>query len=262
MKNTVAIVLPLALVGALLPFRLQMAFAEEVSNIPQAEIDEKVYSGAAIIPLLVQHASADGIGTFVGDDTLTDVQHVDIQVQEWWTADPGTNLVRLHKVKNHPDAWTFPTNVPVVFFAITKRQRYGEFADFYLDKAGEDGSELTFGYVDRSWFRVERDNGLIYTFATNLWDCVRANPDPARYYEVLRDAERTVSRSESWRVQLDASKGLSWLFGAAAEEPLAEKLNDPLLSDIMRNSVGNRLRHRFGWTYSYTDGVENWHPPE
>ncbi len=246
----------------LLAITMVAALAEEVSNIPQAEIEEKAYSGAAIVPFLVQHASAAGIGSFVGDDTLTDVQHVDIQVQEWWTADPGTNLVRLHKVKNHPDAWTFPPNAPVVFFAITKRQRYGEFADFYLDKAGEDGSELTFGDVDRSWVRVERDNGLLHTFATNLWDCVRANPDPSRYYEVLRDAERTVSTQDSWRVLYDAHRALSWLLDDAPEDYLVQKLNDPLLRDVLRNSVGNRLRHRFGWTYSYTDGVEHWHPPE
>lgn len=236
-------------------------FAEELSDIPQAEIDEKVHSGAAIVPLLVKYSSAVGVGTFVGDCSVTNVSFADIHVQQWWTPDPGTNAIRIQKVTGIPDEWTFPTNVPVAFFAITKAQWYGEDAEYYLPSAAE-RAELTFGDVDRAWFRTTRDDGLLHSFATNLWECVRVNPNPTNYYEVLRDAERTVSRNDSWRVQLDASKGLSWLFGDASESYLAEKLNDPLLSPTMKNSIGNRLRHHFGWTYSFSNGTEIWTQPQ
>lgn len=235
--------------------------AEELSNISPAEIAEKVHVSGPIIPRQVEYSSAAGVGTFTEDCSTTNVTFVDISVQQWWTPDPGTNIVRVSKIRNLSVEWIFPTNVPVVFFAITKAQWYGENAEYHLTNAAE-RAELTFGDADRSWFRVTRDNGLVYTFATNLWNCVRANPNPTNYYVVLRDAERTVAEQNSWRVNFDAYHGLSFLLDDAPESYLAEKLNDPLLSPIMKNSVGNRLRHRYGWTYNYTNNVEVWTPPQ
>lgn len=236
--------------------------AEEFSNLSQAEIGENVYRDAAIIPLLAKHASIAGIGMFVGDCSVTNVLFVDINVQQWWTSDPGTNAIRVSKIDGLYDEWVFPTNIPVVFFAITKAQWYGEDAEHYLTNAAE-RAELTFGDADRSWFRTTRDNGLLYTFATNLWNCVRTSPNPTNQYEMLRDTEHMVSMQNSWRVHLDASAGLTWIFfDNASESYLAEKLDDPLLSPIMKNSVGNLLSYRFGWTYNYTNNVEIWTPPQ
>lgn len=238
MKKTIAIVLT----------TLTAVLAEEFSDISQAEISKKFNCGGSTIPLLVKYSSVAGVGTFVGDCSATNVSFVDIHVQQWWTPDPGTNAVRIYKIKNLPDEWMFPTNIPVVFFAKTKAQWYGEDAEHYLTNAVE-RAEFTFGDVDRSWFRTPRDNGLVYTFATNLWNCVRANPNPTNYYEVLRDAHRTVSKEDSWRVRLDAYNGLSWLFDDATESYLAEKMNDPLLSPIMQGSVRATLYDKFGWRY-------------
>ncbi len=236
-------------------------FAEEFSDISQAEIDEKVSRDAAIIPFLVAHSSAAGIGRFVGDCSTTNVSFVDISVQQWWTQDPGTNTVRIRKIDGIPDEWIFPTNVPVVFFAKTKAQWYGKNAEYLLTNAAE-RAELTFGNVDRSWFRTTRDNGLVHAFATNLWGCLRADLNLTNYYAVMRDAESTVSKQDSWRVHLDASKGLSWFLDDLTESELAEKLNDPLLTPATKNYVGNRLGDRYGWTYSYTNNVNVWTPPQ
>jgi hypothetical protein len=70
---------------------------------------------------------------------------------------------------------------------------------------------------------------------------------------VLRDAERTVSRQDSWRVHLDAYKGLDWLFFDPSEEYLVEKLNDPLLSSVKKGYVRAILYDKFSWRY--VDGV-------
>ncbi len=236
-------------------------FSEEVSDISQAELDEQVYSDAMTVPRYVQVATSAGVGVFTGACSLTNVTFVDIHVQEWWTPDPGTNTVRLHKIDRLNDEWMFPTNIPVVFFAVTKAQWHGEDAAYYLTNAAE-RAELTFANVNRSWFRTTRDNGLVYAFATNLWNCVRINPNPTNYYEVLRDVQRTIAKQDSWRVQLDSRNGLSWLFDEASENYLTDKLNDPLLSPIMKNSVGNWLSRRFGWIYSYTNNIEVWTPPQ
>ncbi len=223
-------------------------FAEEFSDIPQAEIDKKVSRAAAAIPLLVAHSSAAGVGMFIGDCSTTNVSFVDISVQQWWTPDPGTNTVRISKIKNLPDEWIFPTNVTVVFFAKTKAQWYGQHAEYYLTNA-EERAELTFGDVDRSWFRKTRDNELVYVFATNLWGCLRTNLNLTNYYSMLRDAERTVSKQNSWRVHIDASKSLSWFLNDLSESDLAEKLDDPLLSPVMKGSVRATLYDKFQWRY-------------
>ncbi len=238
-----------------------VSFAEELSNIPQAEIDKKVHVSGPIIPRQIEYTSTAGVGVFTGDCSTTNVSFVDISVQQWWTQDTGTNTVRINKIDGLYKEWAFPTNVPVVFFAITKAQWYGKKADYYLTNEAE-RAELTFGNVDRAWFRTTRDNGLVYSFTTNLWECMRTNPNPTNYYVVLRDAERSVSEQDSWRVNFDAYHGLSSLFDDASESYLAEKLNDPLLSPVMRNSVGNRLGDRHGWTYSYTNNVNVWSPPQ
>jgi hypothetical protein len=235
--------------------------AEEVSGISDSEIS-RIYNNQGItIPTLVRGSDFAGVGVFSCDTTTNNVPYADIHVQEWWTPSPGTNVVRVHNIQGEPAPWTFPTNVPVVFFAATKAEWYGTYAEHLLPNESE-RAELTFISAERSWFRLTRDSGLLHTFTTNLWDCVRANPNPTYYYEVLRDAERTVSRQDSWRVSIDASYALSWLFDDASEAYLAEKLNDPLLSPVMRHSVGNRLWDKFGWTYTVIDNTVQWHPPQ
>lgn len=235
--------------------------AEELSNCTEAEIGQ-IYSNQGItIPRVVRNFDYAGVGAFFCDTTTNNVPFVDIHVQQWWTPDPGTNIVRIYNTYGEPVPWTFPTNVPVVFFAATKADWYGTYAEYYLTNAAE-RAQLTFINADRSWFRTTRDNGLLYTFTTNLWNCVRNTPNSTNYYEVLRDAERTVSRQDSWRVYLDASYALSWLFDDASESYLTEKLNDPLLSPTMRHSVGNRLWEKFGWTYTVTNNTVQWHPPQ
>ena len=236
-------------------------FAEELSSCTDEEIGHIYGNQGLILPRLIGNFDYIGVGRFIGDCSTTNVSFADISVQQWWTPDPGTNTVRIRKIDRLFEEWIFPTNVPVVFFIAIKADWYGTNATFYITNAAE-RAQLTFINADRSWFRTTRDNGLVYDFATNLWECMRANPNPTNYYTVLRDTERTVSEQDSWRVRLDAYEGLSWLFHDASESYLAEKLNDPLLSPIMRNSVGNRLWDRFGWTYTVTNNTVQWHPPQ
>ena len=106
-----------------------------------------------------------------------------------------------------------------------------------------------FADIDRSWFRADRDNGLVHAFATNLWNCMRTNPNPTNYYEVLRDTERTITQQQSWRVHLDAYRGLFWIMNDVGENGLVAMLNDPLLSPAMKRFVRSILYDKFGWRY-------------
>ena len=259
-------------IAMLLTFLALPVIAEEFSNLSETEICKKLYSDAPLVSDLIRGARCAGVGVFLNEPSPTSPS-VDIQVQQWWTPPLATNIVRIHELDPYSTNWVFPTNVPVVFFALTKRQMYDGTPALvspdqyppewvYSITNATEMAKLMFPDTDRSWFRTTRDNGLVYVFATNLWNCMRANPNSTNYYEVLRDAERSVSEQASWRVNLDAYKGLSWLFHDASESDLAEKLNDPLLSPIMRNSVGNRLWDQFGWTYTVTNNTVQWHPPQ
>ena len=259
-------------IAMLLTFLALPVIAEEFSNLSETEICKKLYSDAPLVSDLIRGARCAGVGVFLNEPSPTSPS-VDIQVQQWWTPPLATNTVRIHELDPYSTNWVFPTNVPVVFFALTKRQMYSGHSAWvnpdqyppewvYSITNAAESAKLMFLDVDRAWFRTTRDNGLVYVFATNLWECMRANPNSTNYYEVLRDTERTVSEEESWRVNFDSDKGLSWLFVNASESDLAEKLNDPLLSPIMRNSVGNRLGNHYGWTYSYTNNVNVWAPPQ
>lgn len=234
-------------------------FAEELSDTPQADIDEKVYSDAAFIPSIVGRVDCAGVGLFLNVPSPA-APTVDILVQQWWTPPLATNTVRIHELDPDTTNWAFPTNVPVVFFALEKRRTLeGHPAVLIPDKLPPDyvysitnateTAKLLFPDGDRGWFRVTRDNGLVHSFATSLWECVQTNPNTTNYYSVLRDTQRTVSMEDSWRVQLDARKGLRWLFSDASEGFLAEKLDDPLLSPVMKGNLRARLYDKFGWRY-------------
>jgi len=226
------------------------------------KIDKLVSTEAVTIPQLVKYSSTAGVGRFIGDCSTTNVAFVDIAVDQWWTTDPGTNTVRFYKIAKREEHWTFPTNVPVVFFGMTKGELYGDLAERALETSGEDGKDLTFSVQERSWFRVMRDNGLLHTFATNLWDCARTNPDEIRFFNVLRDAERDISMEDSWRMMLDTKSALSVLLATAPEALLAQKIADPLISPTLYNDIGNYLFDRFDWTFTIENGVRKWHPPE
>jgi len=236
---------------------------EELSDMPDHEIDRRLFSNKAIVPLLVQHATVAGVGKFTGDCANTNVAFVDIAVDQWWTTGIETNVVRFYRFAGTADEhWVFPTNIPVVFFGISKAQLYGKDSEQILAASGERGDDITFSDLHRSWFRVSRDNGLLHSFATNLWDCVRTNPDGTRYYNILRDADREITRETSWRIKLDALSGLAHLFETGTEALLSEKIHDQLLRPTMRNYIGNTLMNRFDWQVKVIDGVPQWAPPD
>ncbi len=249
------------------------ASAEELSNYTNEQIGETISQNRQTIAACVRSAAVAGVGVFLRQPSPQE-PFVDIDVQEWWTPALTNSIIRVHYLNAYsPSNWIFPTNTPVVFFAITKRQadakpsaytNPGAYSPEYCYSVTNEteASKFIFGDMDRSWFRIGRDDGRLYSFATNLWDCIRVNPNPTNYYKVLRDADRTVSYEDSWRVNLDASRELSWIYALESEDRLAEILNDPLLSPPERNHLGNVMNWRFNWKYIYTNGVETWTPPE
>ena len=229
--------------------------AEEISNITREEIHEiySIWPPPINIPSLVRMSEFAGVGKFINIPTESN-NVVDIDVQQWWTANPGTNnQIRIYELNHNETDWVFPTNVPIVFFADTVSNLFpfGKYSGSGMDPlrymSEEEKGQLWFREGDRSWFRVSRDNGLVHSFTTNLWQHVRTNPNITNQYEILRDAYMLTQFEQSWRVLGDACDGLLSFYKTAPENFLVKMRNDPLLDDGIKSIVYDELWRNFGW---------------
>ena len=251
MKNITALILTLF---------ASNIFSEELSNISNEEIWDAitVWTPQGNIPSFVRGATAAGVGVFINVPSPTNPV-VDIEVQNWWTTNPSTNnALRIYSIDDWGETnWIFPTNVPVVFFAnaasnVVINTCIGE--DIVARMSQTEREQLIFPLADRSWFRVSRDNGLMYEFTTNLWQHMRVNPNTTNQYELLRDSYRDITPEQSWRVIADADAGIDALFQTVPEVFLVEKRNDPLLHTDQRDTAVSVLINRHGWEWG-KDGV-------
>lgn len=210
------------------------------------------------VPALVRSADVAGIGEFLNQPTA-EHPYASMDVGTYWIGDPGTNIVNI-KVGPRGTDWVFPTNSPVVFFARTLGSVLtNNFSDVGnvppVDTTGIDLSELLFPHGDDAWFRTTRDNGLLYAFATNLWECIRINPDQERFYEVLRDAGKLPYEASS-RISEDTTHELGFLLKEFTDASLLEKNADPLIGARTKSMIF----HEFIWRgWSRTNGV--YYPP-
>jgi hypothetical protein len=241
------------------------ACAEQTNRLVRPPFDDRWWNGT-LIPFLVQDIDVAGVGTFLNQPT-TNNPYASVLVQDYWAGDAGTNVVKVNVGDPWETDWVFPTNVPVVFFAsrhgsCTNGSDVVNLAEYYQQTKSQAWlDELFFPGGDAAWFRATRDNGLLYDFTTNLWNCVNTNPNPTNYYETLRDAEK-VPFSSSSRLWIDAYKGFRFFLNKSSDEFLLDKFeNDPLLSDSAKNDIDNMILNRRlkqGWTF--TNGVL--YPPQ
>ena len=229
--------------------------SEELSNVTDEETLNAIMAltPQGNIPSFVRGATAAGVGTFINVPSPTNPV-VDIAVQQWWIINPNTNnVLRIYNLDDWGETdWMFPTNEPVVFFAyaasnVVINTCIGEGIVARMNQAERE--QLMFPLADRSWFRVSRDNGLVYDFTTNFWHHTRVNPNMTNQYELLRDTYRDMTPEQSWRVMADAGAGLETLFYFSSESYLADKRNDPLLHEDSKNFLIGRLidKYRWGW---------------
>jgi hypothetical protein len=234
--------------------------AEETNLLARPAYDDPAWNRATI-PGLVEGSDVAGVGLFLNQPTTND-PYANVIVQNYWGGDSGTNVLRINvSPYQWQTDWVFPTNVPVVFFAIkrsshTNNSEIVNLAEFYQTMPQSWLDELSFPGGDGAWFRTSRDNGLLYAFSTTLWNCVRTNPNTTNQYEVFRDAVK-VPFSASSRLFIDTTSGLFFFLRGSADTFLVDKYNDPLLDGTGRQSIYGELYNR-GWTR--TNGV--WNPPQ
>lgn len=206
------------------------------------------------LPALIHCADVAGIGEFI-NQPLPAHPYAYVKVDDYWVGDPGTNVVKIVAGPWGTD-WVFPTNTPIVFFALSRISVLTRLHDGMtngLSQAKLD--ELLFPHGDDAWFRTTRDNGMLYTFATNLWECQRVNPDHEQFYEVLRDADKLPYEASS-RIRDDTVHELGFLLRRVSDTFLLEKNADPLIGSSTKGAIFQEFLYR-GW--SRTNGV--YYPP-
>jgi hypothetical protein len=240
-------------------------FSEELSSMSREEIDAIPSDVSQIsIPLLAGISKIAGIGMFANIPSPTN-STVDIAVQQWWTPNPGTSdTLRVHNIYEGETNWIFPTNEPVVFFAtvasnLVKHTCIGEHLMEHMTQ--EELERPVFWHVDRSWFRVSRDNGLLYSFTTNMWQHTYVSQNLTNKYEALRDVFSSVYTElsagqtvPSWRVAYDSYEGLQNIIRHGSEKFLAEMMVDPQLPELIQIDALEELKERFCWDFD-TNGV-------
>ena len=239
--------------------------SEELSSMSREEIEAMPSNVSRFsIPLLVGISKIAGVGEFLNIPSPTN-SIVDIAVQQWWTPNPGTSdTLRIHNIYEGETNWIFPTNEPVVFFTTVASNlvRHTCIGEYLVEHMTQDELERpVFWHVDRSWFRVSRDNGQLYSFTTNLWNHTYVNHDVAGEYEFLRNTFNSaynVFLSEepfpSWRMAYDSVEGLYYIIKQESESFLVEMMVDPLLPRPMWTNVVEALGERFCWDFD-TNGV-------
>ena len=252
MKKAIQVFVVLAICGN--------TYAEQTNIFVRPSFGDQWWNSTTI-PGLVEGADVAGVGMFLNQPT-TSSPFVSVLVQDYWRRGCETNILHINVSPFQWETdWVFPTNTPVVFFA-TKRSSHTNnseivnLAEFYQNMPQEWLDELSFPGGDYAWFRTTRDNGLLYEFATNLWNCVRENPNPTNHYAVLRDAEK-LPFSVSSRLWIDAGNSFWFYLHGSSDSFLLERYSDPLLGDSGRQSIYGELYDR-GWTR--TNSV--WNPPQ
>ena len=145
--------------------------------------------------------------------------------------DPRTNM-------SFPLVFYYPTNESRIVFAVsTNDYRYSSSSSKMYwehveipEKGGiDEGNRLR--YLNRSWWYVDRDDGLLLTQFTNVIQAVRFDRNWTNYLHLCRDG----ANSPSNRVQEDSFINLRDLCVQASDEQAQFILDDPLIDPKHKN---------------------------
>jgi len=224
---------------------------------------------------LARLADVAGVGRFINQPSTNDAI-AQVFVDEWWTASMTNNTLEIDfgLVKKGSE-WVgidtdfiIPTNVPVVFFSMKPTNFVTNgFEDIihYMDKDEREeflieiaeSELLSFPGGDRAWFEKTTDNGLLYAYATNIWETLRTNPNPTNYYNVLCAADN-ITREESFRIFCDNSSALDDFHKNSSTDFLVEKYNERTWPSGVKASIANILQN---WPYCWTRTNDVWVAP-
>jgi len=218
-----------------------------------------IYFSGLTLQSIIEIADVAGVGKFMNRPSPSDTI-VNVYIDDCWLGDFSQGETIQIGAETHYSDYNHPTNVPVVFFA---RHRISRKLEYFTDENTgiytswiETTTNLIPSFIDGdcSWFVKAHDNGLLYDFATNLWDCIRENPNPVNFTNVMIAANK-FTINESRRLNIYVLRDTREMFKGTPSSYFFEKLEEPNLPqyeiDLYKEQLG--LRGRF-----FKDGA--WQP--
>ena len=208
---------------------------------------------------LINEADVVGLGRVIKQPSSTN-NFVGIFVQDCWTGNI-TNDTILIKSYDSRNEVAFPANAPIVFFLkesepfVTNKYSSILYTPEELEQYLSEPT-LFFPEGDKAWFEATADNGILYDYTTNLWNCMQINPNLTNYFNVLIDGLQ-ISANDSMRVHLDSFDSFVARVMFGPPEFLVA-MHSRLDIPIKEHGIlerGLEIFHR--WTH--TNGV--WNPP-
>ena len=252
------------------------------------EADKVAVTYANYISRTIERAHIAGVGHFMNQPSETN-RFAEVFVDECWTGNVTNDIVQIKfgiydssETPSNTD-WVIPLDDPIVFFAVTHSNYMvnGSYMPVdYMFNIGmmsltnepgikvvspprftpEDlvsystNTTLYFPGGDSAWFRTTRDDGLLYTFTTNLWENMIVNPNTNNLYCILSEAVK-VEMDVSKRIYFDSFKGF---------RTLLMKFTPEFLVDEYYKSDHKRVKHYLeieirARKWNLVNGV--WEPP-
>jgi len=131
----------------------------------------------------------------------------------------------------------FPTNLGRIVFAAHTNVYNGGWGRMFWNHAEiprepwEILERPSLSYLNRSWWYVDRDDGLLFTQFTNVLQAVRFDRNWTNYLHLCRDG----ANSPSNRVREDSFWDLRSLVGQTTETQMQFILADPLIDQKHKN---------------------------
>ena len=144
-----------------------------------------------------------------------------------------------------PLALFFPTNQSQIVFTARTNELDAVFWNEHCDQIGNpidpnyDRKYLSLNYLNRSWWYVDRDDGILTAQFTNILQAVRVESDWANYFHLCRDGAFSMSdrvKEDSFWDMRDVAR-----YATLVQIPLilADPLVDPKLKDLLNTSGWN-----------------------
>jgi len=136
----------------------------------------------------------------------------------------------------------FPTNLGRIVFAARTNEYDGGWSRMFWNhvEIPEEPwyirEHLSLSFLNRSWWYMDRDDGLLFTQFTNVLQAVRFDRNWTNYFYLCRDG----ANSASDRVREDSFRDLRSLCGQATEEQKQFILDDPLVDQKHKNWLSTK----------------------
>jgi hypothetical protein len=227
---------------------------DEIFQAEQSEIDYALAVSPTTLANLARYSDVIGVGSVSGKT----YNHFTVTIDHALVGCTNGAVVEVYAfLKGWEDDYPefmlntyLPTNLSRIVFAAYTNGYYSGGDKMYWSHAELPlqpdyiREHLSLGYFNRSWWHVDRDDGLLLTQFTNVLQAVRFDRSWTNYFYLCRDG----ANSSSNRVREDSFRDLRHISVYATEERAQFILDDPLVDPKHKEMILHP-----GWRYPSED---------